>query len=91
MQAHALRTLAAASALAAALAGCSSNPSSPGLFDRAVGKNHVQGDASGVTVTGLGSVPEAFPLAIGLCSRFGKSAQYARKAGDAFVFRCVQS
>ncbi|MBE7218072.1 MAG: hypothetical protein INR64_06350 [Caulobacteraceae bacterium] len=88
MRTQLLNTALAALAAAGGLAACASDPNAPGLFDRAVG-DRVHGDASSVTVTGMGSVPEAFPLAIGHCGHFKKSAQYARRDGAAFVFNCV--
>ncbi len=87
MHARHLTAMVMAAGMVGALAACASG--GPGLFDRSVGADHVHGDAVGATITGLGSVPEALPLAIGHCSHFGKSAQYARREGDSFVFRCV--
>ena len=70
------------------LTGCASNVS---FSDRLAGPDRVRGDAEQVTVTGLGSRIEALPLAVGHCARFGRSAQFDRRAegGGAYVFRCV--
>lgn len=70
-----------------ALAACASDQS---LSDRLAGRDRVHGDAETVTVTGFSSRVEALPLAVGHCARFGRSAQFDRKAADgAYLFRCV--
>ena len=90
------RGIADAHGVAAALAlgACADNGggggNSGGLFDRLAGGDHVHGDSEGVTVTGLDSAASALPLAIGHCSHFRKSAQYAGRQGDAYLYRCVQ-
>lgn len=61
-----------------------------GLFDRVAGRGHLR-DASpaGVTVFGLDTAADALPLAIGHCHHFGRAAQYVRRDGDAYVYRCT--
>lgn len=69
------------------LSGCASDVS---LSDRLAGRDRVRGDADRVVVTGMGSRVEALPLAVGHCARFGRAAQFDRKAdGGAYAFRCV--
>ena len=69
------------------LTGCASGVS---LSDRIAGSDRVGGDADSVSVRGMGSRVEALPLAVGHCARFGRSAQFDRKARDgAYLFRCV--
>ncbi len=60
-----------------------------GLFDRLAGRGHIQGDENGATISGMGSAAEALPLAVGHCSHFHRSAQYAGRSGDDFRYRCV--
>ena len=73
--------------LLALLTGCAADES---LTDRLAGGDRVRGDAEGVTVTGFTSRVEALPLAVGHCSRFGRSAQFDRKEPDgAYRFACV--
>ena len=90
-----MRTAMVAVAWAAlALAACANGApgaSGGGLFDRLAGGDHVHGDAERVTITGLDSAASALPLAIGHCSHFRKSAQYAGRSGDDYIYRCVQS
>ena len=68
------------------LTGCASNVS---LSDRLAGPDRVHGDADTVTVTGFSSRVEALPLAVGHCSRFGRSAQFDRKDEAGHHFLCV--
>ena len=80
---------AAVLAAGALLAGCSSTES---LSDRVAGASRVRGDADAVSVFKADSRADAFPLAIGHCARFGRSAQYDRRGEDgAYVFRCVHA
>ena len=59
--------------------------------DRLAGSSRVRGGPDGVTVFQAASRTEAFPLAIGHCARFGKSAQYdAPGEAGGYRFRCVQ-
>ena len=88
----AMVAMAAVLALPLALGACAdSGANSGGLFDRFAGGDHVHGDAERVTITGLDSAASALPLAIGHCSHFRKSAQYAGRQGDDYIYRCVQS
>ena len=80
--------IVAALALGACADGNSGNTG--GLFDRFAGGDHVHGDAERVTITGMDSAASALPLAIGHCSHFKKSAQYAGRNGDDYIYRCVQ-
>jgi hypothetical protein len=79
------RVLAFAALLAASgLSACASDQS---LTDRLAG-SRVDGDEGGVSVA-AGSAAEAFPLAVGHCAHFGKSAQFARKLDDGhYRFNC---
>lgn len=81
--------LAAAVLASLALAACADGDVS--LSDRVAGRSRVQGDADGVRVMQADSRADAFPLAIGHCARFGRSAQFDRQAEGAYVFRCVKS
>lgn len=81
------RSAALLSLAAAALAGCAANTS---FSDRIAGSSRVKGDADTVRVFQADSRAEAFPLAIGHCARFGRSAQFDSRAQDAYVFRCVK-
>ena len=82
-----IATAGAALALALMIAGCASPDVS--LTDRIAG-SRVHGDADRVTVLQAASAADAFPLAIGHCGHFKRSARYDHKEGDAYVFRCVQ-
>ena len=86
-----MRTAILAVAAALALGACSTGGDQGGLFDRLAGGDHVHGDAEQVTITGLDSAASALPLAIGHCSHFHKSAQYAGRQGDDYLYRCVES
>ena len=69
------------------LTGCATDVS---LSDRLAGRDRVSGDADAVTVRGMGTRVEALPLAVGHCSKFGRSAQFDRKGDDgSYTFRCV--
>lgn len=69
------------------LTGCATDVS---LSDRLAGRDRVVGDTDRVTVNDMGSRVEALPLAVGHCAKFGRSAQFDRKAEfEAYVFRCV--
>lgn len=72
-----------------ALAGCAGD-GTVSLSDRLAGASRVKGDADVVRVFQADSRADAFPLAIGHCARFGKSAQYDRQGDGAYVFRCVK-
>ena len=82
---------AGAIAAALGLAACANDGASSrgGLFDRVAGRGHIQGDADGAVISGMGSAAEAWPLAVGHCSHFHRSAQYAGRSGDDFRYRCV--
>ena len=60
------------------------------LSDRVAGRSRVQGDADSVRVMQADSRADAFPLAIGHCARFGRSAQFDSRTDGAYVFRCVK-
>lgn len=70
--------------------GGGGSANSGGLFDRFAGRDHIHGDAERVTITGMDSAASALPLAIGHCSHFKRSAQYAGRQGDDYLYRCVQ-
>lgn len=88
--------LLAIGALAVGSLGACADGASPGgssgsgLFDRVAGRGHLRdASAAGVTVFDVDTAADALPLAIGHCHHFGRSAQYVRHEGDAFVYRCV--
>jgi hypothetical protein len=69
-----------------ALAACGTTS----LSDKLAGPDRVRGDADAVRIYQAGSQADAFPLAIGHCARFSRSAQFDRRGEDgAYVFRCV--
>ena len=82
---------AAAATAALAMGACAGDGSTGqgGLFDRLAGRGHIQGDEDGATISGMGSAAEALPLAVGHCSHFHRSAQYAGRSGDDYRYRCV--
>ena len=86
-------TLAAALAALLSVSACAgdgvANGDRGGLFDRLAGRGHIQGDADGATITGMASAADGWPLAVGHCSHFHRSAQYAGRSGDGFRYRCV--
>lgn len=89
-----MRTAILAATAVLALGACAdggASPNSGGLFDRFAGRDHVHGDAERVTITGMDSAAGALPLAIGHCSHFKRSAQYAGRQGDDYIYRCVAS
>ena len=51
--------------------------------------NRVTGDAEHVQVNSASSAFEGMPLAVAHCSRFGKSARYARSDGGKPIYDCV--
>ena len=80
---QAVAGLMAASVL---LSGCAA--AGEQLLQRAIG-GHVSGDASQALVQDMPSAADALPLAIAHCTRFGKKAQFARRAGQDHLFRCT--
>ena len=82
------RRLAAAFALLM-VAGCASGSQSGGPLIDHLAKGRVVGDADHVSVQG-GRV-DALPFAVIHCSRYHRSAQFARSEGDRTVFNCVPS
>ena len=82
--------LAAVALACLSLAGCAQGGTTS-LSDRIAGSSRVHGDADRVSVMQADSRADAFPLAIGHCARFGRSAQYdSRGEGGAYEFRCVK-
>ncbi len=71
------------------LAGCADG-GTVSLSDRLAGSSRVRGDADTVRVFQAETRADAFPLAIGHCARFGRSAQFDSQAEGAYVFRCVK-
>ena len=82
-----MRVLAMSAAAALLLSGCGSMGYA--LGGRVAGGDRVHGDADAVTVTGMDSRVDAFPLAIAHCARFGRSAQFAGRTAGGHAFRCV--
>ena len=74
---------------AGVLAGCAGD-GTVSLSDRLAGSSRVKGDGDVVRVFQADSRADAFPLAIGHCARFGRSAQYDRRDDGAYVFKCVK-
>ncbi len=74
-------------AAAAILGGCAASPGQA-LVERLTG-GRVEGDREGARVLGMGSTADAFPLAVAHCTRFGRKAQFQRRAGDAHLFACA--
>ena len=70
------------------LAACADGGAS--FSDRLAGSSRVKGDGETVRVFQADSRADAFPLAIGHCARFGRSAQYDSRGDGAYVFRCVK-
>lgn len=86
MSGHRVSVLLPALAAALLLGACAGGA---GLSDRIAGPDRVRGDADTVRVFGMSSRVEAFPLAIGHCSRFGRSAQFTGRIPGGHAFRCV--
>jgi len=74
-------------ALALSMAGCAANRS---LTDLVAG-DRLHGDASGAIIK-ADSAADAWPLAIGHCAHFRRSAQFkSRQALGVYEYRCVES
>jgi len=73
--------------VATLLAGCATSPGEA-IVQRLTG-GKVEGDRDRAVVHGMGSVPDAFPLAVAHCTRFGRKAQFARRVPGGHAFACV--
>jgi hypothetical protein len=72
-------------ALAMLCAGCAENRS----FSDMMAGHRVRGDGAGAIVH-ADSAADAWPLAIGHCAHFNRSAQFAgRRASGVYAYRCV--
>ena len=60
-----------------------------GLVDRLAGSGRVQGGSDRVVVHGLASAADALPFAIAHCSHYKKSAQFERREGGDYMYRCT--